>query len=68
MRHTGKKRWPWQHFITTTLLYCQCKHIDLRRYKSKVRKFHFIVLCRFGVIEESSRGEGGGIPHGIHRV
>ena len=37
-----------------------CHHVqnDPYKYKIKLEKFHFVILCRFGVIKESLPGGG----------
>ena len=49
--------------------YCQYMQYDPQRCKIKMGKFHFIILWRFGVIEERFQG---GIhpppPPGLERV
>ena len=42
---------------------CHNVQNDLHKCKIKLEKFHFDILCRFGVIKESLPGRGGG---GIH--
>ena len=40
-----------------------CRYVqnDPHKCKIKLEKFHFDILCRFGVIKESLSGGGGGI-------
>ena len=40
-----------------------CHHVqnDPHKCKIKLEKFHFDIMCRFGVIKESLPGRGGGI-------
>ena len=39
---------------------CHYVQNDLHRRKIKLEKFHFDILCCYGVIKESLRGRGGG--------
>ena len=41
--------------------YCQCMQNNSQRCEIKVRKFHLIIFCCFGVIEENS--QEGEFPH-----
>ena len=49
---------------------CQCMQNVFQKCKVKVAKSHFIILWRFGVIEEKPLGGGGekSATLGIHRV
>ena len=46
---------------------CYCMENDPHKCKIKLEKFHFDILCRFGVIKESLPG-GGRIPPRWDRV
>ena len=43
---------------------CHCVQNDPHRCKIKLEKFHFDILCCFGVIKESLLGGGGIRPPG----
>ena len=51
LRHIHNKRLPWQHLRLIRIVVM---------YKIKLEKFHFDILCRFGVIKESLSEGGGG--------
>ena len=57
-RHIHNKRLPWQHLkLMRIFIVCKMPHGS----KIKLEKFHFDILCCFGVIKESLPGGGDGI-------
>ena len=42
--------------------HCQCMQNVSQRYRIKLAKFHFIILRRFGVIEEKPKGREESAP------
>ena len=61
-RHIHNKRLPWQHLrLMRIVIYVQN---NPHKRKIKLEKFHFDILCRFGVIKESLPGRGESTPLG----